>query len=147
MNHVSCIILYRNWGISSSTDDNIVRRFRESGEVTACKRKGRKPIFSACDLQETVLEWVEELRWEKKVFCRHLVASVGNDNPLSGGVNYLQLFTFHSRAQSLPAAKCWVSLYRQLHTQYSKLYSVVQRTNGPYELCAWSMHNIIHRLL
>ena len=41
----------RNLGISSSTVHNIIKRFRESGEITACKRQGRKPTLNARDLR------------------------------------------------------------------------------------------------
>ena len=41
----------RNLGISSSTVRNIVKRFRESWEITAHKRQGRKPTLNARDLQ------------------------------------------------------------------------------------------------
>uniref|UniRef100_A0AAR2KFA0 Tc1-like transposase DDE domain-containing protein n=1 Tax=Pygocentrus nattereri TaxID=42514 RepID=A0AAR2KFA0_PYGNA len=40
----------RNLGISSSTVHNIIKRFRESGEISARKRQGRKPTLNACDI-------------------------------------------------------------------------------------------------
>ena len=50
-NNVSQSTIARNLGISTSTVHNIVKRFRESGEITARKRHGRKPTLNACDLR------------------------------------------------------------------------------------------------
>ena len=50
-NNVPQRTIARNLGISSSTVHNIIKRFRESGEITACKRQGRKPTLNACDLR------------------------------------------------------------------------------------------------
>ena len=49
-NNVPQRTIARNLGISSSTVHNIIKRFRESGEITACKRQGRKPTLNARDL-------------------------------------------------------------------------------------------------
>ena len=43
-NNVSKCTNARNWGISSSTVHNITKRFRESGEISACKQQGQKPV-------------------------------------------------------------------------------------------------------
>ncbi|KAL7851246.1 hypothetical protein AOLI_G00216020 [Acnodon oligacanthus] len=51
MNNVSQHAIARNLGISSSTVHNIIKRFRESGEISASKRQGRKPTLNACDLR------------------------------------------------------------------------------------------------
>ena len=50
-NNVPQRTIARNLGISSSTVHNIIKRFRESGEITACKRQGRKPTLNARDLR------------------------------------------------------------------------------------------------
>ena len=50
-NNVSQRAIARNLGISSSTVHNIIKRFRESGEIAARKRQGRKPTLNARDLQ------------------------------------------------------------------------------------------------
>ena len=49
-NNVPQRTIARNLGISSSTVHNIIKRFRESGEITACKRQGWKPTLNARDL-------------------------------------------------------------------------------------------------
>ncbi len=36
--------------ISSSTLHNIIKRFRETGEISVCKGKGRRPSLDASDL-------------------------------------------------------------------------------------------------
>ena len=50
-NNVPQRTIARNLGISSSTVHNIIKRFRESGEITTCKRQGRKPTLNARDLR------------------------------------------------------------------------------------------------
>merc|ERR1712101_17518 len=50
-NNVSQSTIARNLGISTSTVHNIIKRFRESGEITAHKRHGRKPTLNARDLR------------------------------------------------------------------------------------------------
>ena len=50
-NNVPQRTIARNLGISSSTVHYIIKRFRESGEITACKRQGRKPTLNARDLR------------------------------------------------------------------------------------------------
>ena len=50
-NNVPQRTIARNLGSSSSTVHNIIKRFRESGEITACKRQGRKPTLNARDLR------------------------------------------------------------------------------------------------
>ena len=50
-NNVPQRTIARNLGISSSTVHNIIKRFRESGEITAWKRQGRKPTLNARDLR------------------------------------------------------------------------------------------------
>ena len=50
-NNVHQRTIARNLGISSSTVHNIIKRFRESGEITACKRQDRKPTLNARDLR------------------------------------------------------------------------------------------------
>ena len=40
----------RNWWISSSTVHNIIKRFRESGEISARKQQGPKPTLNGRDL-------------------------------------------------------------------------------------------------
>ncbi|KAF0030334.1 hypothetical protein F2P81_017065 [Scophthalmus maximus] len=50
-NNVSQCTIARNLGISSSTVHNIIKRFRESGEISARKRQGRKPTLSYGDLR------------------------------------------------------------------------------------------------
>ena len=50
-NNVPQRTIARNLGISSSMVHNIIKRFRESGEITACKRQGRKPTLNARDLR------------------------------------------------------------------------------------------------
>ncbi len=37
--------------ISSSTVHDIIKRFRESGEISVCKRQGRRPLLDARGLQ------------------------------------------------------------------------------------------------
>ena len=49
-NNVSQPTIARNLGISSSTVHKIIKKFRESGEISARKRQGRKPTLNACDL-------------------------------------------------------------------------------------------------
>ena len=49
-NNVSENTIERNLGISSSTVHNI-KRFRESGEISAHKGQGQKPTLNACDLR------------------------------------------------------------------------------------------------
>uniref|UniRef100_A0A3B4CB63 Transposase Tc1-like domain-containing protein n=1 Tax=Pygocentrus nattereri TaxID=42514 RepID=A0A3B4CB63_PYGNA len=50
-NNFSQCAIARTLGISSSTAHNIIIRFRESGEISASKRQGRKPTLSARDLR------------------------------------------------------------------------------------------------
>ena len=50
-NNVPQRTIARNLGISSSTVHNIIKRFWESGEITACKRQGWKPTLNARDLR------------------------------------------------------------------------------------------------
>ncbi|MDF4264906.1 helix-turn-helix domain containing protein, partial [Vibrio parahaemolyticus] len=50
-NNIPQRAIARNLGISSSTVRNIVKRFRESGEITARKQQGRKPTLNARDLR------------------------------------------------------------------------------------------------
>ncbi len=50
-NNVPQRTIARNLGISSSTVHNIIKRFRESGEISARKREGQKPTLNACDLR------------------------------------------------------------------------------------------------
>ncbi len=50
-NNVSQRAIARNLGISSSTVHNIIKRFRESGEIAARKHQGRKPTLNARDLR------------------------------------------------------------------------------------------------
>ena len=50
-NIISQSKIARNLGISTSTVHNIIKRFRESGEITARKRHGRKPRLNDCDLR------------------------------------------------------------------------------------------------
>ena len=50
-NNISQRAIARNLGISSSTVHNIIKRFRESGEITARKRQGRKPTLDGRDLR------------------------------------------------------------------------------------------------
>uniref|UniRef100_A0AAR2J834 Transposase Tc1-like domain-containing protein n=1 Tax=Pygocentrus nattereri TaxID=42514 RepID=A0AAR2J834_PYGNA len=50
-NNVSQSAIAGNLGISSSTVHNIIKRFRESGEISASKRQGRKPTLNARDLR------------------------------------------------------------------------------------------------
>ncbi len=45
--------------ISSSTVHNIIKRFRETGEISVCKGQGRRPLLDAHGLQA--------LRW--RCFC------------------------------------------------------------------------------
>ncbi|XP_076588395.1 uncharacterized protein LOC143321716 isoform X2 [Chaetodon auriga] len=50
-NNVSQRTIAKNLGISPSTIHNIIKRFRESGEISARKGQGRKPTLNACDLR------------------------------------------------------------------------------------------------
>ena len=50
-NNVSQRTIARNLGISSSTVNNIIKRFRESGETTPRKGQGRKPTLNVRDLR------------------------------------------------------------------------------------------------
>lgn len=49
-NNVSQRSIAGNLGISSSTVHNIIKRFTESGELSPCKRQGRKPTLNVRDL-------------------------------------------------------------------------------------------------
>ena len=40
----------RNWGISSSAVNDIIKKFRDPGEISACKRQGQRTTLTACDL-------------------------------------------------------------------------------------------------
>lgn len=50
-NNISQRAIALNLGISPSTVRNIIKRFRESGDITAPERKGRKPSLNARDLR------------------------------------------------------------------------------------------------
>ena len=50
-NNISQSKIARNLGISTSTVHNIIKRFRESGEITAGKRHARKPRLNDRDLR------------------------------------------------------------------------------------------------
>ena len=39
----------KNWGLSWFTVYNIMKRFRESGEISVCKEQGRKPLLNVHD--------------------------------------------------------------------------------------------------
>ena len=49
-NNISQCTVARNWGISSSTVHIVIKNFRESGEISACKQQGQKPTLNARDL-------------------------------------------------------------------------------------------------
>ncbi|XP_059187460.1 von Willebrand factor A domain-containing protein 5A-like isoform X2 [Centropristis striata] len=50
-NNVSQRTIARNLGISTSTIHNIIKRFKESGDICARKGQGRKPTLDASELQ------------------------------------------------------------------------------------------------
>ena len=49
-NNVSQREIAKNLVISPSTVHNIIKRYRESGEISACRGQGQKPTLNACDL-------------------------------------------------------------------------------------------------
>ena len=49
--NVSQCNIENNLGLSPSTVYNIVKRFRESGEISVHKGHGKKPLLNACDHQ------------------------------------------------------------------------------------------------
>ena len=49
--NVSQCKIAKNLGLSPSTVHNIVKRFRESGEILVRKGQGWKPLLKACDHQ------------------------------------------------------------------------------------------------
>ncbi|XP_061640944.1 sphingomyelin phosphodiesterase 2 isoform X2 [Phyllopteryx taeniolatus] len=69
-----------NLGISSSMVHNIIKRFRESQEITACKRQGRKPTLNARDLRSHRRHCIKSRHqrvWSEKdyLFLRKKLAS------------------------------------------------------------------------
>ncbi|XP_029947370.1 uncharacterized protein LOC115388384 [Salarias fasciatus] len=70
----------KNLGIALSTVHNIIKRFRESGQITVRKGQGRKPILTGCDIQalrqhcmENKLDSVVEITaWAQKHFGKTL---------------------------------------------------------------------------
>uniref|UniRef100_A0AAR2L1I4 Transposase Tc1-like domain-containing protein n=1 Tax=Pygocentrus nattereri TaxID=42514 RepID=A0AAR2L1I4_PYGNA len=50
-NSVSQCVITRNFGISSSTVHNIIKRLRESAEISTSNWQGRKPTLNARDLR------------------------------------------------------------------------------------------------
>ncbi len=49
-NLISQCKIAKNWGISPTTIHNIVKRFRESREISVCVGQGRKPKLNVHDL-------------------------------------------------------------------------------------------------
>ncbi|CAN9507273.1 unnamed protein product [Ophioblennius macclurei] len=70
----------KNLGIALSTVHNIIKRFRESGQISVRKGQGRKPILTGCDVQalrqhclENKLDSVVEITaWAQKRFGKTL---------------------------------------------------------------------------
>ncbi len=50
-NNVPQLHIAKALQISSSTLHNIIKRFRETGEISVCKEQGQRPLLDACGLR------------------------------------------------------------------------------------------------
>ncbi len=86
--------------ISSSTVDNIIKRFRESGEISVCKGQAWRPLFDAHALQALRRHYITHLhdsviditKWAQEYFQKPLSV-----NTIHRAICRCQLKLYHAK--------------------------------------------------
>ena len=94
-NNVSQRTIAMNSGISSSTVHNIIKRFRESGEISARKRQGQKPTLNARDLRSLRQHCIQNRHQ-----CGKDITTWAQEHFRKGKARQLYLYsTFHTQGR------------------------------------------------
>ncbi len=111
--------------ISSSTAHNIIKRFRETGEISVCKGQGRIPLLDAYGLQALRLHCITHrhdsvidiTKWAQEYFQKPLSV-----NAIRRAICRCQLKLYHAKIKAIceqcpeaPSVFFWSSETQNIH--------------------------------
>ncbi len=120
--------------ISSSTVHNIIKRFRETGEISVCKGQGRRPLLDARGLR--ALRWhcithrhdsvIDITKWAQEYFLKPLSV-----NTIHRAICRCQLKVYHVKRKPYVnmVQKCRRVLWAKAH---------LKRTVSKWKSVLWS---------
>ncbi len=127
--------------ISSSTAHNIIKRFRETGEISVGKGQGRRPLLDACGLRALIRHCITHrhdsvidiTKWAQEYFQKPLSV-----NTIRRAIWRCQLKLYHAKS------KPYVNMFQirrrvlwakaQLKWTVSKLKSVLYSDESKFEI-------------